>query len=109
MVDEAGREGSRVPQVGALVLEAVIHILRFRRLEAELTAMWPGSTAQDQRSESLCVALSLLCYFFASADGLCVPGSHRGAARSMQRWTGGIEAAFRAAAADRAAPGRRTQ
>ena len=106
---EAGRESSRVPQVSSLMLEAVICILRFRRLETEITAMWPGLPAQGQRSKSLCAALSFVCYFCASADGLCVPGSNRDAARLMHCQTRGIRAAFGAATADRAAPGRRTQ
>ena len=96
-------------RVSSLMLEAVICIIRFRKLEAELAAIWPGSTAQSQRSKLLCAALSLLCYLFTSADRLYVPGSHWDAARLMLRWTGGIEAAFRAATADRTCPDRRTQ
>ncbi len=68
-----------MPPVSSLPLEAVIHILRMPR-----TGTGPlGSGLQLERSKPLYVALLQVCYFFASADGLCVLGSNRDAARAM--------------------------
>jgi len=71
--------------------------------------MRTGSGLQAHRSQPLCVALSQVGYFFATADGLCVPGSNRDAVGAMQRWSQGIETLSRAAPGHQAAPGARVQ
>ena len=78
-----GRSCSRMPPVSSLMLDTVIRALRFRRLKLTLTAMWIASGLQAYRSKPLCVALSQVGHFFASADGLCAPGSNRDAVGAM--------------------------
>ena len=98
-----------MPPVSSLMLDTVIRALRFRRLKSDVTVMRTGSGLQAYRSKPLWVALSQVGYFFASADGLCAPGSNRDAVGSMQRWLGGIEAASRAALGHRTTSGARVQ
>ena len=83
-----------MPPVSSLMLDTVIRALRFRRLKLTLTAMWIASGLQAYRSKPLCVALSQVGYFFASADGLCVPGSHRDALRLTPGYSEDIKTGF---------------
>ena len=71
--------------VSLLVLDVVIRALRLRRFGQEDTAisMRIGSALRAYFSKPLYVALSQVCYFFANAVGLCVPGSNWGALRLM--------------------------
>lgn len=86
-----------MPTVSSLMLDTVVHALRFCRLKCAFTAIRTGLGLQAHRCEPLRVALSQVGYFFVSAGGLCVPGSNRDAAGAKQRWLRGTEAASRAA------------
>ena len=81
VADGVGRGCSSTPPVSFLMLDAVIRALRFRRFEHVQTAIRIGSAGQAYRSKPLCVALSQVCYFFASAVGICAPESNRDALR----------------------------
>ena len=85
VADGEGRGCSSTPPVSLLLLDAVIRALRFRRSEYVQTAIRVGSAHQTHRSNPLCVALSQVGYFFASADELYVPESNQNAARAMSR------------------------
>ena len=74
-----------MPRVSSLLLEAVLCVLSFRRLDNVNTVIRLGSGAQALRSTPLCVALSQVGYFSVSADGLYVLGSNQAAARAMLR------------------------
>ena len=67
VADGEGRGCSSIPPVSFLLLDAVIRALRFRRSKYVQTAIRIGSAHQTHRSKPLCVALSQVCYFFASA------------------------------------------
>ena len=96
-------EAARLPPVTCLMLVTVILILKSRRFEWTVTAMWIASRVQAHRSKPLQVALSQVGYFFTRTDGLCAAGSNRDAVGATQRCSDGIEAAFRAAFGHRTA------
>ena len=83
VADGEGRGCSSILPVSLLMLDAVIRALRLRRFGQEDTTIRIGSALPAYHSKPLCVALSQVCYFLASAVGLCVPGSNRGALRLM--------------------------